>query len=168
MGDSVATQLVGHETHRFLALTLQQFSKESPRRPPVPAGLDEEVDQVTILIHGTPQILALPVDRDQHFVQEPCIAETAVPALQPPGVIGAELRAPLANDVVRLPGTLDGEAKEFVVAVGKAAHESISSGLGTPWVPRRHTQPGEPRPTFGHSDGGPASAIVPPCDAGQG
>ena len=36
MGDTVAAQLVGHEPHGFLSLTLQQSAKESPRCTPVP------------------------------------------------------------------------------------------------------------------------------------
>ena len=55
MCDTVVAQLVGHETNWFLSLTLQEFSKESPRRTPVPTGLDEEVDQVTVLVHGAPE-----------------------------------------------------------------------------------------------------------------
>ena len=101
LGNSVAAQLVGHETTRFLALTLQEFSEESPRRPPVPTGLDEKVNQVTVLVHGAPQILALTVDRDEDFVQEPRISESTLTSLQPPGVIGAELPAPLPNSFVR-------------------------------------------------------------------
>ena len=101
MGDAVATQLVGYETTRFLSLTLQEFPKESPRRPPVPTGLDKEVDQVTVLIHRAPEILALTVNRDEDFVQKPRIAESALSALQPPGVVGAELPAPLPNGFVR-------------------------------------------------------------------
>ena len=50
MGHAVAAELVGHETHGFLALTLQEFSEESPRCTPVPTRLDEEVDQVTVLV----------------------------------------------------------------------------------------------------------------------
>ena len=42
MGDAVAAQLVGHETRPFLALPLQEFLKESPRRTPVPTRLDED------------------------------------------------------------------------------------------------------------------------------
>ena len=101
MGHAVAAQLVGHETTRFLSLTLQQFSKESPRRAPVPAGLDEEVDQVTVLIHRAPEILALPVDRHEDFVQKPHIYESTLTSPQPPGVIGAELPALLPNGFVR-------------------------------------------------------------------
>ena len=101
MGDAVAAQLVGHQTHGFLSLTPQEFPKESPRRTRVPAGLDEEVDQVPVLVHGAPEVLAVPVDRDEDFVQKPRIAESTLSALQPPGVVGTELRAPLPNGFVR-------------------------------------------------------------------
>ena len=101
MGHAVAAELIGHETHGFLALTLQQFSKESPRGAPVPAGLDEEVDQVTNLVHRAPQILALTVERDEDIVQKPCISESTLSAPQPPGVVGAELPAPLPHGFVR-------------------------------------------------------------------
>ena len=67
----------------------------------VPAGLDEEVDQVPVLVHGAPEILALTVNRDEDFVQKPRIVESALSALQPPGVVGAELRVPLPNGFVR-------------------------------------------------------------------
>ena len=84
-----------------LTVPLQEFPKESPRRTPVPAGLDEEVDQVPVLVHGAPEILALTVDRDEDFVQKPRIAESTLTSLQPPGVIGAELRTPLPNGFIR-------------------------------------------------------------------
>ena len=98
---NAAAQLVGHETTRFLSLTLQELSEESPRRTPVPTGLDEKVNQVTVLVHGAPQILALTVDRDEDCVQKPRISESTLTALQPPGVIGAERPAPLPNRFVR-------------------------------------------------------------------
>ena len=101
MCDTVAAQLVGHEPHGFLSLTLQQSAKESPRCTPVPTGLYEDVDQVTVLIHRAPEILALTVDRHEDFVQEPRIAELTLSTPQPPGVIGAELPAPLPNGFVR-------------------------------------------------------------------
>ena len=52
MGNAVAAQLVGHQSHGFLALTLQECPKESPGRTRVPTRLDEEVDQVPVLVHG--------------------------------------------------------------------------------------------------------------------
>ncbi len=109
MGHAVAAELIGHETHWFLSLTLQELSKESPRRTPVPTRLDEKVNQVPVLIHRAPQILPLAVDRDEHFVQEPRIAESTLSALQPPGVVGAELPAPLPNGFVRHEDTSFGQ-----------------------------------------------------------
>ena len=101
MGDAVAAQLVGHETHGFLALTFQEFPKESPRGTPVPTRLHENIDHVTVLIHCSPEILALPVDRHEDLVQEPRISESTLSALQSPRVIGTELPAPLPNGFVR-------------------------------------------------------------------
>ena len=40
MGDTVAAQLVGHEPHGFLSLTVQQSAEESPRCPRVPTGFE--------------------------------------------------------------------------------------------------------------------------------
>ena len=50
---------------------------------------------------GAPQILALTVDRDEDFVQKPRISESTLTSLHPPGVIKAELPAPLPNSFVR-------------------------------------------------------------------
>ena len=101
MSDTVAAQLVGHETTRFLSLAPQESPKEPPRRTPVSTRLDENVDQVAVLIHRAPEILALTIDRHEDFVQEPRIAESTLPALQAPRVVRAELPAPLPNRFVR-------------------------------------------------------------------
>ena len=106
MRRTVASQLVGHETARFLSLTLEEFSKESACRTRIPAGLREDIDQVTILIHRAPQILELTIDPHEDFVQEPRISESTLSPSQPPRVVGTELSAPLSNGFVRLTGRL--------------------------------------------------------------
>ena len=70
MGDTVASQLVGHQTKRFWALTLQQCANELSCRTAVPTGLNEDVDHIAALIHGAPEILSLTVDGDEDLVQE--------------------------------------------------------------------------------------------------
>ena len=95
--DTVASKLVSNETERFPSLTLQELPEESPRRTPVPAGLYENVDHIAVLIHCAPEILALPVDGNEDFVQEPRIAETTLTTFQTPGVLGTELSAPLPD-----------------------------------------------------------------------
>ena len=54
-----------------------------------------------VVVHGAPQLLALPVDRDAACVQTPRSSESTVPSLHPPGVLGADLPAPLPKSVVR-------------------------------------------------------------------
>ena len=58
MCDTVAAQLVGHEPHGFLSLTLQQSAKESPRCTPVPTGLYEDVDQ-WLAVRDAPALAAM-------------------------------------------------------------------------------------------------------------
>ena len=101
MGDTVAAQLVGHEPHGFLSLTVHQSAEESPRGPRVLTGVYEDVDQITVLIHRAPEILALTVDRHEDFIQEPRLSESTLLALQLPSVVGAECPAPLPNGFVR-------------------------------------------------------------------
>ena len=99
-GDTVAAQLVGHEPHGFLSLPVQQSAEESPRGPRGPTGVCEDVDQITVLIHRAPEMLALTVDRHEDFIQEPRISESTLSALQLPSVVGAEFPAPLPNGFV--------------------------------------------------------------------
>ena len=77
MSDTVAAQLVGDETTRCLSLAPQQSPKESARRSPVSTRLDENVDHFAVMVNRAPEILALTVDRHEHLVQEPRIAEVS-------------------------------------------------------------------------------------------
>ena len=69
--------------------------------PPVSAGLHENIDDVAVLAHRAPEILALPVDGDEELVQMPRIAESPLSPLEPPRVVRAELLTPLPNGFVR-------------------------------------------------------------------
>ena len=122
MGDTVTSQLVGHETERFASLTLQESSKESPCGTPVPTGLDEDINHVAVLVHRAPEILAPTIDRDEDFVQEPRISEAAFASLQPPCVVGTELLAPLPNGFIRYG---DASFGEEVLNIPKAHAVSV-------------------------------------------
>ena len=98
---TVASQLVGHETKRFVSLTLQELPKESSGRTPVPTGLDEDINHVVVRIHGAPMILSFTVDRDEDFVQERGIAEAILPSSQLPRVVWTEFPAPLPHRFIR-------------------------------------------------------------------
>ena len=72
-----AEQLVGDQSPRDTALSFQQLAEEPDGRPPMASGLDQDVDHVAVLVHGTPQILLPPVDLDEYLVQMPGVAHAA-------------------------------------------------------------------------------------------
>jgi len=60
--------LVGNDTKRCFSLAAQEPSKESFRGALITARLYQNVDHVTVLIHGTPEVLLLAVDSNEDFV----------------------------------------------------------------------------------------------------
>ena len=58
----VAAQLVGDQPPRLTLLALQQLAKKACGSPAVAPRLDEDVDDVAILIDGTPEIVAPSLD----------------------------------------------------------------------------------------------------------
>jgi hypothetical protein len=66
----------------LFSLAPQQSSKESFCGALIPARLNQDVDHIAVLIHGTPQIFLLAVDPHEDFVQVPNIAEEALTAPQ--------------------------------------------------------------------------------------
>ena len=100
MSSAIATELVGHQTIRPLALSLEQLAKEAYGSTAIPPGLNQDVNRVAILIDGSPQVLLLTLDLEEHLVKIPKVAELALFALQPPGIFAAELPTPLANRLI--------------------------------------------------------------------
>ena len=96
----VAAQLVGDEPTGKTPLLLQQLSKEPDRRSSIPSRLDEDVQHVAILIHGSPQVLFPASDRHEELVEMPRVAQPAAPAPERAGIAQAERQAPLANRLV--------------------------------------------------------------------
>ena len=90
MGRRVAAQLVGDEPTGETPLLLQQRSKELDRRASIPSRLDEDVQHVAILIHGSPQVLCPAIDRREELVEMPRVAQPAVP-LSEPACVGVTL-----------------------------------------------------------------------------
>ena len=100
-GSSIALQLVGDDPEWLLALTAQQSAKEPLGCTLIAARLQQNIDDITILIHGTPKILLLAVDSDEEFVQIPGITEASLFLLKTSGIVGSEFPAPLADGLVR-------------------------------------------------------------------
>ena len=53
----VAQELVRDQTLRHAALSFHQFPEEPRGRPSITPGLDEDVQHVTVLVDGPPEIV---------------------------------------------------------------------------------------------------------------
>jgi hypothetical protein len=100
-GSTIAFQLVGDDPEWLLALTAQQSAKEPLGCTLIAARLQQNIDDITILIHGTPKILLPAVDSDEEFVQIPGITEASLFLLKTSGIVGPEFPAPLSDGFVR-------------------------------------------------------------------
>jgi hypothetical protein len=61
---------------------MQEPSEESFCGTLIPMRLNQNVDHVAVLIHGTPQILLLAVDSNKDLIQMPLIAQSSLASLQ--------------------------------------------------------------------------------------
>ncbi len=64
----VTSELVRHQSPGLTALALEKLAKESLGRTAIAPWLDENIDEIAILIDGTPQILAPAADGDEDLV----------------------------------------------------------------------------------------------------
>src|SRR5215831_4568222 len=68
LGGTVALQLIRNKHARDIPQALEQLTKELLGGLLVAATLHQDVEHVVVLIHGTPQVMALPVDRQKDLV----------------------------------------------------------------------------------------------------
>ena len=97
----IALQFVGDHPERFLTLTLHQSAEEPLGGVLIAARLQENINDIAVLIHGTPKILLLAVDSDEELVQIPSIAEATLSPFQFPNLVWTELLTPTSNRFIR-------------------------------------------------------------------
>ena len=122
MRGTVTLKFVGDESKRCLSLTFQKLAEQACCGSAVATRLNEDLDHVPVLLNGAPKVLSLVVDRDEYFVQEPRISESTLSSLQLPGVVEAELPAPLADCLVR---HSDPSFSEQILDISEADTESV-------------------------------------------
>ena len=135
-GSTIALQLVGDDPQRFLALTTQQSAKEPLGRRLVAMRLQQNIDDIPVLIHGTPKILLPAVDSDVELVQIPSIPETTLFLLQTSGIVGPEFPAPSPDRFVR---NSDSSFGQQIFHIPKAQTETMIDPYGVADDFRRET-----------------------------
>ncbi len=100
-GGRITKELVRDQPPRPFPLAGQDLAEEACRGSSVAAPLHKDLEHVAVLVHGSPQIVLLPGDLDEYFVNVPSVAELAFATLQRPLIARPERQAPAANGLVR-------------------------------------------------------------------
>ena len=122
MGSAIASKLVCHQLPRCLPLVLQHFAEEAFGGFAISPARHQNVDHVSILIHRSPQIVSLALDRDEELVNVPDVPESALFSSNCSSVSRTEFQTPVPN---RLVGDRDATLREQVFHVTKAESEPM-------------------------------------------
>ena len=97
---AVALQLICDDDAGHVLQTLQQLAEELLRCFLTSLTLHQDIKDVAILVYGSPQIMILAVDLQEHFIQVPFAAgsRTSSAKLVSGGL--AELSAPFSNSFI--------------------------------------------------------------------
>ena len=121
-GRRVAAQLIGNEPAWQTSLFLQQCSKEPGRGAPIPSWLDQDIEHVAVLIHGSPQVLLPAIDRHEQLVEVPGVAQLATALPEASRVGTPECTTPLPN---RLVGDRDAALGEQIFHIPEAQPKPV-------------------------------------------
>jgi hypothetical protein len=68
--------LIGDDHPRDVRQALQQLAEESLRRLLVSPALHKNVEDILLLVHGSPEIVPFAMDGQKHLIQMPRVASS--------------------------------------------------------------------------------------------
>jgi hypothetical protein len=101
LGRSVAAQLVGHDHSGNICQSLEQLAEKPLRGVLVAPPLHQDIQHVTVLVHGPPQIVLFAVNGQKNFIQAPFAPWLGTLASELVGVLLTRLATPLPDRFVR-------------------------------------------------------------------
>src|SRR6266498_3476915 len=128
LGSTVAVERIGDDDLWHVREALEELAEELRGSLLVAPPLHQDVEYVSVLIDGPPQVVALLVDREEHLIHVPRVARPRTPPPELIGVLLATLQAPLAARFVRHDHAAD-EQPFFHVAVTEIAAEIEPDGM---------------------------------------
>ena len=118
---SVTSELVRNDDTRPSLCRVEQLAKETQGCPTIAARLHQNIDDRSVLVHGSPQIVLDSIHLDEHFVKVPFCSEPNSLLPQLGGVNGAELLAPFSDRFIRhWDASLRHHLFDIPIAQGKA------------------------------------------------
>ena len=96
----VALEWVGDDDPRHVAQPLEAFAEKALGGALVAPGLNPDVQHITVLIHRSPQVIALAIDAEINLIQMSLVAPTRGAAARRVGKVLAEFQTPRADRLV--------------------------------------------------------------------
>jgi len=119
---AMAPQLVRHHDARRYTGALQELAEETLRGLSSAVCLDQNIQNLPVLIHGTPQIALLALDASEHLVSVPGAPGLSVPGPDSLRVLLADSLAALAD---RFKGHVHAPTEEDLLNVSETGRESL-------------------------------------------
>src|SRR5262249_20538682 len=119
---AIALQLIRDDDAWYVLQALEQLTKKLLGRLFVAPTLHQDVEDVIVLIHGPPQIMACAINRQKHLVQMPFVAWLGASTLEPIGVVLPKLPTPPAD---RFVGHRDAAFEQDLFHVAVAQGEAV-------------------------------------------
>src|ERR1700757_3660998 len=94
---AVALQLIRDDDPRYVLQALEQLAEKLLRRVLIAPALHQNVEHVIVLIHCTPQVMALPVNRQKDLVQVPLVPWLGASTLQLIRIVLSKFQTPLTD-----------------------------------------------------------------------
>ncbi len=138
MCSRITPKLVGDQLPGCLSLMFQGPTKEVLSGSAISALGDQNIDHVSILIDGPPQIAALTLDGDEEFIDVPDVAESSLFPTESSGVRRSEFLTPVSDRFVE---DKDSSLREQVFYVSKAQGEPMVQPNGVTDDFRRKAMP---------------------------
>jgi hypothetical protein len=119
---AVALELIRDDYSGDILTAFEELAEELLRRFLVPPSLHQDIEDIAVLIHRPPEIMALAIYREEDLVQVPLVAWPGAPVTQLVGILLAELPAPFADGLIRHDDPTD-EQKFFHVSMAERKTE---------------------------------------------
>ena len=100
----------------------QHLAKEALSGSLVSATCDQDIEDIAILVNGSPKIMMFAANRDEHFIHVPDVAEPTLSSPQSRSIRWSKLPAPGSNGFV---GHGDATLGEKVLDIAKAQSEPM-------------------------------------------
>jgi hypothetical protein len=100
-GRRVTLQFIRDDDARHVLQAFEKFFEKLLRRLLIAAALHEDIEDVVVLIHRPPQVIAFTVDGQKHLIEEPFVTRLGPTASESVGIVLSELLTPSANGFMR-------------------------------------------------------------------